>query len=180
MTAYSAGQQVAANPNTFQVSVAIGPLLDGYAIGAQCATDVIVGSAAFYVDTFGVDTTIAQTSVTPALFAGVVLRSNANPMPFSQSYPGFSSTISAGVEAAVLVRASVPVLIAVANEGGGVPLIGSAVYAMYATGLFETQTVGGSAPSGGVLTNFRVKTVPAGWVANVTPVVITNTQNVGA
>ena len=179
MTAYAAGQQTASNPVQFQVGVPIGPLLDGYAFGAQCSTDVLVGSGCFYVDTFGVDTTIAQSSVTPALFAGIVLRSNANPMPFSASYAGFSTTISAGLEASVCTRASIPVLIAVANEGGGVPLIGSAVYCMIADGTFQSQTVGGAAPAGGVLTNFRVKTVLAGW-SSAAPVLITNIQNVGA
>jgi hypothetical protein len=178
MTAYAAGQQSASNPVQFQVGVPIGPMLDGYAIGAQCSTDVLVGSACFYVDTFGADTTIAQTSATDALFAGIVMRSNANPMPFSASYAGFSSTISAGLEATVCLRTSIPVLIAVANEGAA-PLIGSAVYAMSGTGLWETQTVAGSAPVGGVLTNFRVMRVPAGWTT-ASPVLISNIQNVGA
>jgi len=178
MTAYAGGQQTASNPDTFQVGVPIGPMVDGYAIGAQCSTDVLVGSACFYVDTFGVDTTIAQTSATGALFAGVVMRSNANPMSFASSLQGFSSTISAGLEAAVCTRASIPILIAVANEGAA-PLIGSAVYAMKADGTWQTQTVGGAAPAGGVLTNLRVMKVQAGWSVT-SPVVVSNVQNVGA
>lgn len=179
MTVYAAGQRVASNPAQLINGVPTIPLIDGDTLGVQLATDCLVASAVFYVDTNGADTTVAQTTTTPALFAGVLRRSNSQNMPFGDSLAGFSPTISAGSNASVIVRSTVPVAIAAANESGSVPLIGSAVYAMTATGLFQTQTVGGSAPSGGVLTNFRVFRVPAGWSAGAT-VVISNKQSVGA
>lgn len=179
MTAYAAGQQTASNPSTFQIGVPTQILLEGYTFGAQSASDVIVGTACFYVDQNGEDTTVQQTSAGAANpFSGIVMRSNANPMSFGSSLPGFSTTISVGQDVTVLTRSSIPVSISVANEGAS-PLVGSAVWAMLATGLFQTQSVGGAAVVGGVLTNFRVKKVYGTWAANG-PVEITNTQNVGA
>lgn len=178
MTTYASSQQLASNPVLYEVGVPFGPLLLGYTFGAQAATDVVVGLPCFYVDRSGVDTTVQATVTASQIFAGVVLRSNANPMPFSASLQGFSTTISAGFEAQVQVRGSVPVPIALANESGSVPLPGSAVYAMN-NGTFETQTVGGSAPASSQITNFRVAIVPSGWSAGGT-VVITNILNVGA
>lgn len=178
MTAYASGQQTAANPAVYQIGVPVGVLLQGYAFGAQAATDLVVGGPAFYVDQLGVDTTVQATVTASQIFAGIVMRSNANPMPFSASYPGFSSTISLGQEAEILTRVTVPVAVASASEGGSVPLPGSILYASNA-GTFITQTVGGSAPASSQATNYRVKVVPAGWSAGGL-VVVTNIQNVGA
>lgn len=178
MTAYASGQQTASNPATFQIGVPVGVLLQGYSFGAQAAVDLTVGGPAFYSDQLGPDTTVIATVTAGEKFAGIVMRSNANPMPFSASLPGYSSTISAGVEAQILTRATVPVAVASANEGGSVPLVGSILYAMN-NGTFQTQTVGGSAPSNSQATNYRVKIVPSGWSAGGL-VVVTNIQNVGA
>ena len=207
MTLYASSQQVASNPAAFQIGVPTQNLLDGYTSSAQATTDLTVGSGCFYVDINGVDTTVKQTNSGTNPFAGIVVRSNANAMPFSQSLPGFSATIPAGTSnALILSRGSIPVNIAIANESGSVPLVGSQVVAM-ADGTFQTQInpyythihdagtyaapgtagpVTGSSgaptvqlPSGGVLTNFRVRQVPSGWTTGGL-VVITNTQNAGA
>lgn len=178
MTAFASGQQTASNPAVYQTGVPVGVLLQGYTFGAQAATDLTVGGPSFYVDQLGPDTTVQATVTSSNIFAGIVMRSNANPMPFSASYPGFSSTISLGVEAQIITRGTVPVAIASANEGGAVPLPGSILYAMN-SGTFQTQTVGGSAPASSQATNYRVKVVPSGWSAGGL-VVVTNIQNVGA
>ena len=52
------------------------------------------------------------------------------------------------------------------------------IYAM-PDGTWQSQTVNGTLPVNGNITNFRIKQVPIGWVTNAT-VLITNTQNVGA
>lgn len=177
MTLYASSQKTASNPSAFTAGVPTQASLDGYTTTAQAATDLLVAQPCFYVDINGVDTTVQQTS-SSNLFAGVVLRTNATNMPFSTSRQGFSATIPLGSDVSFLTRGSVPAYIILANESGSVPLLGSAVWAMN-NGTFQTQTVGGSAVSGGVLTNFRVKQVPSGWsVGGI--VVITNTQNVGA
>lgn len=181
MTLFADSQQKASNPSAFQAGVPTQNLLDGYTSAAQAATDLLVASGCYYGDVNGVDTTVQQTtaSVGANLFAGVVLRTNSNAMPFSQSLQGFSATIPAGFSnAEFLTRGSVPVYITLANEAGNVPSLGSAVYCML-DGTFQTQKVAGVAPVGGTLTNFRVRQVPAGWTAGAI-VVITNTQNVGA
>lgn len=180
MTVYASGQQVASNPATLQAGVPTQVLLEGYSFGAQAVTDLACGSACFFVDQNGVDTTVQQTSAGASTnpFAGIVLRSNANSMPFSASLQGFSNSIPTGQSASVLTRTSVAVPIAAANEGAS-PVVGSAVWAILASGLLQTQAVGGSAVAGGVLTNFRVKRVPSGWSAGGL-VEITNVQNVGA
>lgn len=178
MTAYASGQQTASNPATYQAGVPVGALLLGYSFGAQAASDLTCGGPAYFADQLGPDTTVQATVTASNKFAGIVMRSNANPMPFSASYPGYSNTISLGLEAEILTRASVPVPIALANESGSVPLIGSILYAMN-DGTFQTQTVGGSAPGSSQATNFRVRIVPSGWTTGAL-VVVTNIQNVGA
>lgn len=177
MALYANSQQVASNPSAYQAGVPTQSLLDGYTSAAQAITDLAVASPCFYVDINGVDTTVQQTNAGTNLFAGVVIRSNANSMPASQSAQGFSPTIPAGQNVLILTRGSIPVYIAVANEAGAIPLPGSAIIAM-PNGTFQTQTVGGTVPSGGTVTNFRVRQVPSGWTAGGI-VVITNTQNVG-
>lgn len=178
MTVFSSGQQTASNPANFQIGVPVGVLLQGYTFAAQAATDLVVGGPSFYVDQLGMDTTVQATVTASNIFAGIVMRSNANPMPFSASYPGFSSTLSLGLEAQIITRGTVPIAVASASESGSVPLPGSIVYASNA-GTFITQTVGGSAPASSQPTNYRVKIVPSGWSTGGL-VVVTNIQNVGA
>lgn len=178
MTDFANFQQVASNPAVYQVGVPVGPMLAGYSFGAQAASDLVVGKPAFYVDQLGPDTTVQATVTAGQKFAGVVIRSNANPMPFSVSLQGYSTTIAAGLEAEIGTRLTVPVLVASANESGSVPLQGSILYAMN-DGTFQTQTVGGAAPSNSQASNFRVKVVPSGWSAGGY-VVVSNIQNVGA
>lgn len=181
MVAYAQGQKLAANPSALQAGVPTQILLEGYSFGAQAVSDLTIGTACFLVDQNGYDTTVQQTSAgaTTNPFAGITIRANAVPMPFSASRQGFSNVIAAGLETAVQTRGSVAVPIAAANESGSVPLVGSAVWVILATGLLQTQSVGGSAVSGGVITNFRVKRVPSGWSSGAL-IEITNTQNVGA
>lgn len=179
MTLFANSQQKAINPSAFQAGVPVQALLDGYTSAGQAETDLLVASACFYSEINGVATTVKQTNAGSNLFAGVVLRSNSNAMPFSQSLPGFSPTIPAGfTNAEFLTRGTIPVYVALANETGGLPLLGSAVWAMN-DGTFQTQEVGGTAITNGTLTNFRVRQVPTGWTAGAI-VVITNSQNVGA
>ncbi len=178
MTAFASGQKTASNPALYQNGVPIGPLLNGYAFGAQAATDLVVAGPAFYVDQLGPDTTVQATVTAGQKFAGIVMRSNANAMPFADSYAGYSATIPLGAEAQILTRVTVQVNVASASESGSVPLPGSILYAANA-GTFITQTVGGSAPASSQATNFRVLSVPAGWAANG-PVIVTNIQQVGA
>lgn len=178
MTVFASGQQTASNPAVYQIGVPVGVLLQGYTFGAQAATDLVVGGPAFYADQLGPDTTVQATVTASNVFAGIVMRSNAGAMPFSASYPGFSSTIPLGNQAQIITRGTVPVAIASANESGSVPLVGSILYAMNA-GTFQTQTVGGSAPGSAQASNYRVKYVPSTWSAGGL-VVVTNIQNVGA
>jgi len=97
MTLFADSQQKASNPSAFQAGVPTQNLLDGYTSAAQAATDLLVASGCYYGDVNGVDTTVQQTtaSVGANLFAGVVLRTNSNAMPFSQSLQGFSAKIPA-------------------------------------------------------------------------------------
>ena len=122
---------------------------------------------------------VAATTSTSQLFTGIVLRSNTAGMAWSDVLQGYSQQVAAGKTVQLLTRGTVPVYISSASDAGGVPLPGSIVYVIPTTGLFVTQTVGGTAPVGGVPTNFRVQIVPSGWSANGL-VVITNNQNVGA
>ena len=178
MSVFASGQKTAANPSIFQSGVPTNTLWQGYSFGAQAISDLVVGGPAFYVDRLGPDTTVQATVTAAQKFAGVVMRSNASPMPFADSVLGWSATIPLGTEAQILTRASVPVPVASANEAGSVPLVGSMLYAID-DGTFQTQTVAGAAPATSQATNFRVKTVPAGWTAGAI-VEVTNIQNVGA
>ncbi len=174
MATYASFQQVARNPSPWQAGVPTQVLLDGYTFASQAFTDLIVGGAAFFTATGEM---VQQTVA--GIFAGIVMRSNDIPMSYAASPFGFSNTVPATSRVQLITRGSVPVPVALANEAGSVPLIGSALYVMTATGLFQTQTVGGTAPVGGVITNFRVKRVAPGWSAGGL-VEVTNTQNVGA
>lgn len=172
-------QSNAMNPVNFQIGVMTRGAIMGETIGLIALEDMTVGAAAFIVDYNPVLNASGQMTNTGTLqFAGVTTRSNTTSS--AQFYSqGYSNVIPAGQEAQVMQRGSIPVLIAVANEAGGVPKVGSVVWAMN-NGTFQTQ-VAGTAVAGGVLTNLRVMQLSTGtYVANSTPVVITNTQNMGA
>lgn len=177
MSLYASSQRVAVNPSAFQLGVPTQALLDGYTTGAQAITDINIGSACFYVDLNGVDSTVQQTQTAGTILAGVAIRSNANAMSFAQSEFGYSSVLPQGAGISILTRGSIAVSIAVANEAGSIPLRGSIVYAM-PNGTWQTQSVGGTAPATGIATNFRVRQVQSGWTVDGI-VVITNQQNVG-
>lgn len=173
-------QNTMGNPAPYLLGVPTVDLLDGYTQGAVAIEDLPIGGAAFITDRTSLNLSAAAITTTtpPQLFGGVVTRSNAVGMSYADVMQGYSQTIEAGKNAQLLTRGSIPVNIAVANEAGAIPLVGSVVWVINATGLFETQSVGGTAPAGAQATNFRVQVVPTGWTAN-SLVVITNIQNVG-
>lgn len=179
MAIYAGFQQQATNPNLYQIGVPTGALLDGATYGAQAVTEITVGSACYLVDNnAGLDTTVAQTKTGTQKFAGIVVRSQATSISWDQSQYGFGNKIPSGQNVSILTRGSIPILLALANEAGNYPLDDSVIYAM-PDGTFQSQSFGGTAPVNGNITNFRIKQVPAGWVANGI-VLVTNTQNVGA
>ena len=180
MAIFAGGQQTAINPAYWQAGVPTQGLLDGYTYAKVCMTDIKVGIGCFYSQTTG---GFQQTAPTTGVFAGIVMRSNANSMSYLDSRLGFSEVITAGFTAQVITRGTVPVYLALANETGALPKIGSAIYVM-ADGTFQSQSIGGTAPTGGTITNFRVSSVGENisgyvWAANGL-VEITNTQNCGA
>lgn len=172
-------QSSAMNPVNFQIGVMTRGAIMGETIGLVALEDMVVGAAAFVEDYNPVLNASGRMTNTGGTlqFAGVITRSNTTSS--SQFYQqGYSNIIPAGQEAQVMQRGSIPVLIAVANEAGGIPKKGSVVWAMN-DGTFQTQ-LPGTAVSGGVATNLRVMQLSTGtYVANSTPVVITNTQNMG-
>jgi len=165
MANFATFQKTAANPDPWQAGVPTGPMLPGYAIGAQVATAVYVAQPCFYlgVNTNGPSTVVSFVKGPNDSFAGVVMRSNANAMAFSDTIAGYSMTIPDGQGCEVQIQGSVPVPIAVANEGAS-PLVGSYVYATDA-GAWQTQTPSGTAPTNSTLTRFRVSAVKPGWTA---------------
>jgi hypothetical protein len=176
MVLYAGGQQTAANPNALQLGVPTQVLLDGYTFGAQNSTDVVIGAACFFSAT---DDSVQAPSGSFGPFAGIVLRDNANAMPFGNSILGFSTTIAAGTQISVITRGSVGVIISAALSTLGTPVRGDIIYVVTATGLFNSVGAGGTPAGGSVVTNFRVGKVLLGWT-NAAVVGITNTQNVGA
>lgn len=171
-------QKTADNPNNFQIGVMVRGAIMGETIGVVAIEDIVVGSAVFIADYNPVlNISGGMTNTGGALqFGGVATR--ANTTASGQFYTqGYSNIIPAGQEAQVMQRGTIPVLIAVANEAGGAPKAGSVVWAMN-NGTFQTQ-VPGTAVAGGVATNLRVMRYSGTFVANSTPVVITNVQNMG-
>jgi len=61
MSLYASSQKTASNPSQYQQGVPTQAFLDGDTSGAQAITDIIVGSACFFVDQNGADTTVQQT-----------------------------------------------------------------------------------------------------------------------
>lgn len=180
-----AGFQTQAQNSAFvQLGVPVSDLLDGYTSAGVATATMTVAGAAFSADTNPVlNASFSPTSTASATnFAGIVLRSNANGMGANGSLnAGYDGTIPAGRNVTVITRGSVPVVITTASEAGGAPIIGSIVYVNPTTGAFYTQIVGGTAPANTVATNFRVLvSATAGYTAGVTPVIISNIQNVGA
>lgn len=174
MANYASGQQVAANPSALQAGVPTQVLLDGYSFGAQAGTDLTVGKACFYSTTDNNVVFAIGTSNGP--FAGVVRRSNANPMSYTDSPFGFSVVIQAGQAASVMTRGSVGVPIAAALSTLASPVRGDFIYVVTATGEFNSVGAGGVPAIGSVKTNFVVGRVLPGWSAGGV-VEITNTQN---
>ena len=179
MAIYASFQKQATNPNLYQIGVPTGILLDGATYGAQAVTDIIVGSACYLVDNnAGLNTTVTQIKTGTQQVAGVVVRSQSTSISWNQAQYGFGNIIPRGQNVTILTRGSIPVLLALALDAGNYPLAGSAIYAM-PDGTWQSQIVGAVAPINGNITNFRIKQVPTGWVAN-SIVLITNTQNIGA
>lgn len=174
MAVYAGVQQTAANPAVWLQGVPTQIELDGYTFGAVAATDLTVGKACFYVATGANAVQALGTSAGP--FAGIVRRSNANAMAFSDSLLGYSLTIVAGQGASVITRGSVPVPIAAALSTLGSPVRGDLIYVVTATGALNSVGVGGTPAVGSVKTNFVVGQVLGTWAANGL-VEITNTQN---
>lgn len=174
MAVYASGQQTAANPNALQAGVPTQILLDGYTFGAQAGADLTVAKACFYSATD--NNVVFPTGTSQGPFAGIVRRSNANPMSFTDSPYGFSTVIQSGLEASVITRGSVPVPIAAALSTLGSPVRGDFIYVVTATGAFNSVGTGGTPAVGSVKTNFVVGQVPSGWTTGGL-VEITNTQN---
>lgn len=177
MAVYAGVQKTAANPSAFLQGVTTQTLLDNYTFGAIAATDLTVGKACFYVSD-AADNAVQALGTSGGPFAGVVRRSNANAMAFSDSLLGYSLTIPAGQEASVITRGSVAVPVAAALSTLGSPVRGDFIYVVTATGAFNSVGTGGTPASGSVKTNFVVGKVTS-WTANAV-IEITNTQNVGA
>lgn len=171
-------QNTMGNPLGYAVGVPTVILLDGYTQAAVATVDINVGAAVFITDITQFNQSAAA-SGTAVQFAGIALRSNTSGLPWGSVPAGFANVIAAKANVQIMTRGSVPINIAVANESGSVPLKDSIVYAKLSDGTWQTQTVGGSAPSGCVATNFRVKQIYSGWTAGG-PVEVTNIQNVGA
>ena len=169
-------QTTAMNPVNYQIGVPVRGMIQGDTFGVVALTDLTIGSAVFISDINPVLNASGSQANTGGLlqFGGVCTRSNTTAS--GQFYTqGYSNVIPAGQEAQLLQRGSIPVLIAVANEAGGIPKKGSVVWAMN-DGTFQTQ-VSGTVVANGVATNLRVFTFSGTFVANSTPVVITNVQN---
>lgn len=177
MSVFAGVQQSASNPIPFLQGVTTQILLDGYTFGAIAFTDLIAGKACFYVSTS--DNAVQALGTSAGPFAGVVRRSNANAMAFSDSLLGYSLTIPKGQEASVITRGSVAVPIAAALSTLGSPVRGDFIYVVTATGEFNSVGTGGTPAGGSVKTNFVVGKVIGTWSANAV-VEITNTQNTGA
>jgi len=181
MAVYAAGQQIAQNPNPYQVGVPTQALLDGYTFGSIALNDLTVGNPCFYTGI--ADQTVQALGNYSAgiggVLAGVVMRSNASAMAFGDSVLGFSTTISAGSNVQVQTRGSVPVPITTCSSTFGSPVRGDDVYVNYATGTWVVVGLGGTPPSNTAKTNFKVGKVYSSWSSGV-PVEITNTQNAGA
>lgn len=173
------GQQVAQNPNYWQPGVPTMDLLDGYTKALTCSTDLKIAHPCFKNPATN---QLQQTKTSGCMFYGIVRRANTNVLKLVDSNVGFSEVIAANQTPSVIVRATVPVYVALANESGAYPLLGSMLYAMD-DGTFETQTVGGTAPANSTPTNFRVSSTGAEfgqtWTAGGL-IEVTNIQNVGA
>lgn len=174
MAVYAGVQQTASNPVSFLQGVTTQISLDGYTFGAIAGADLTAGKACFYSTTDPDVVFAVGTSNGP--FAGVVRRSNANAMAFSDSLLGYSLTIPTGQEASVITRGSVAVPIAAALSTLGSPVRGDFIYVVTATGAFNSVGTGGTPAGGSVKTNFVVGRVLGTWSSNAV-VEITNTQN---
>ncbi len=178
MTTFASGQSVASNPAQFQIGVPTQKLLDGYTFGAQASIDLIVGKPCFYLDQNGQSKTVKNVNSGNNFFAGFVLRSNANSMDPAGSFLGYSNLIPRGQTCSVMTRGSLPILLDLAQEVGGLPKVGSEIFVLF-DGTIWSQEVGGSIPSGFYFnTNFRILRVYDNWGPGGA-VEISNTQNVG-
>ncbi len=179
MGLYADFQNTMSNPEQWTLGVPTVDLLDGYTYNGVAVAALTVGGAAFISDQADTSTSLKPIAAGTETFGGIILRSNQSGMQWSDVTQGYSQTIGIGKPAQVMTRGSVPIYISAANEVGGVPLKDSIVYVIKATGLFVTQSVGGTAPSDSQVTNFRVKRVKSGWTTAAL-VEVTNIQNVGA
>lgn len=96
----------------------------------------------------------------------------------ASSFIGFSNIISQGQIASILTRGSVPIKLALAQEAGGLPKVGSVIWVLF-NGDIWSQAPGLAIPSSFcVETNFRILRVYDNWGPGGA-VEISNTQNVG-
>jgi acyl CoA:acetate/3-ketoacid CoA transferase beta subunit len=118
-----------------------------------------VGNAAFFVS--GQSNKFIQTNNMSVFFAGVVQISLLNLIVL----PTLPVTATAGTTLYVVYNGDTAIYLAKANESGAYPLVGSSIYAMN-DGTFQSQIPSAAGPAWGILTQFKVKSIPTGgWTA---------------
>lgn len=183
MANYASLQTTASNPAVYQLGVPVQALVPSYTTSAICADPnaintplgIEIGSPVYAGSNLAPNFDTVQPD--GSTFLGIALRSNTQgSIDFYTS--GYSQIIPAGANVEILQRGSVPVVL---NQSTA-PTIGQTVYVKSPAGSgggdFQT---GATQPTGYIATNFRVSAIASGtFTQNVTLVVITNTQNVGA